>query len=116
MTTSAIFTFIFSSVTFCTFPFNPSIFTKRHTNNCFLSLLLQKSHSISFNIDLKENKIISILLLGLKVLFVLAAILLSRIWRFYIDNTKNKVMHLCYIQGNTAAIPQHVDLEAGEAA
>lgn len=65
---------------------------------------------------LKENANLAILLLGLGAAFVLAAALLFRIWRFYLDNTKNKAMHLSRIRGNTTTNPQHGNLEAGEAA
>lgn len=65
---------------------------------------------------LKENQNIAILLLGLGAVFVLAAALLFRTWRFYIENTKNKAMHLRQIRGNTTTTPQDGNLEAGQAA
>lgn len=65
---------------------------------------------------LKGNESLAVILIGLGAVFVLAAALLFRIWRFYIDNTKNKAMHLSRIRGNTTTTPQRGDLEAGEAA
>lgn len=65
---------------------------------------------------LKENESLAILLLGLGAVFVLAAALLFRIWRFYLNNTKNKAIHLSRIRGNTTTTPQPGALEAGEAA
>lgn len=64
---------------------------------------------------LKGNDSLVILLLGLGAVFLLAAAVLFRIWRFYIDNTKNKEMHLRRMRGSTTTTPQHADLEAGEA-
>lgn len=64
---------------------------------------------------LKENESIAIILLGLGAVLVLAAGLLYKIWRFYLDNTKNKAMHLRRIRRNTTTTPQPGDLEAGEA-
>lgn len=65
---------------------------------------------------LKGNARLAILLLGLGLVMVIVAVLWFRIWRFYIDNTKNKAMHLSRIRGNTTTTPQRADPEAGQAA
>lgn len=69
---------------------------------------------------LEGNSSLAIILIGLGAVIVIAAAVLFRIWRFYLDNTKNKATHLRRIQRQrnttTTPNPQHGDLEAGEEA
>lgn len=64
---------------------------------------------------IKGNESLVIILLGLGVVAVIAAAVLFRVYRFYIDNNKNKAIQLRRIRRKTATTtPQREgNLESG---